>query len=552
MMPVERLTPLRLLCLTLLAAAILWPGLGSSGRLSYHEAFVAQGAREMLASGSWWNPTIGRLPWLEKPPLPWWLVASVGSLTGNVDEIAARFPTTLAAIGLVLGVAVLATRHYGQMIGLLAGAIQATTAWTAMRGRLAEADMLLACLITWALVAFDSLSASNADRSGQTPNPARSHRLTQWAFFTLLGATSLVKGIGFGAVLILAVVATSIVANRDRTTARLLCFLPGWIWALVLALTWPVAMLIIHGLGALSLWTLHVADRLATRPGAFAGEPWWEYIPGILAQALPWTPLAVVGAWSSLGRAIGRPSRSSHIVALPRAVITGDRLLWAWAFAPVAVLSVATVKNAHYVISAQVPWSVWAAMGLSTLATRLSRRGWSHHSLTRTAQIGFCGLAFTYGLGFWLLGPWFDRRGVEWGFYELAAQQLPADAPLALLYDDWDRNPYESSFGAIPHDLAVRLFYLGRSASWHFRKEDHDFADLTLPASIGAPDRSLYAIGRDRDITALEHLGRVDLIARGPAVRFDRTYRLFRVASDPTSIEPDIPLVESNRDASRR
>ena len=44
---------------------------------------------------------------------------------------------------------------------------------------------------------------------------------------------------------------------------------------------------------------------------------------------------------------------------------------------------------------------------------------------------------------------------------------IPADMALALLYDDWDRNPYESPFGRIPHDLAVRLFYLGRSACWH-------------------------------------------------------------------------------------
>ena len=58
-------------------------------------------------------------------------------------------------MGLVLGVAVLAARHYGPGIGLLAGAVQATTAWTVMRGRLAEADILLACLITWAIVAFD-------------------------------------------------------------------------------------------------------------------------------------------------------------------------------------------------------------------------------------------------------------------------------------------------------------------------------------------------------------------------------------------------------------
>ena len=81
--------------------------------------------------------------------------------------------------------------------------------------------------------------------------------------------------------------------------------------------------------------------------------------------------------------------------------------------------------------------------------------------------MGFTALALAYGLGLWLLGPWFDRRGVEWAFYEAAGRQIPADMTLTLLYDDWDRNPYESPFGRIPHDLAVRLFYLRRSACWH-------------------------------------------------------------------------------------
>ena len=40
----------------------------------------------------------------------------------------------------------LATRHYGPGLACLAGAVQVTTAWTVLRGRLAEADILLACL----------------------------------------------------------------------------------------------------------------------------------------------------------------------------------------------------------------------------------------------------------------------------------------------------------------------------------------------------------------------------------------------------------------------
>ena len=56
---------------------------------------------------------------------------------------------------------------------------------------------------------------------------------------------------------------------------------------------WPMAMVVRHGTGALALWTMHVTDRLAAHPAAFAGEPWWEYAPGLLIQAMPWTPLAV-------------------------------------------------------------------------------------------------------------------------------------------------------------------------------------------------------------------------------------------------------------------
>jgi 4-amino-4-deoxy-L-arabinose transferase-like glycosyltransferase len=542
---------MRLAGLLALSALMFLPGLGSSGRLSYHEAFVAQGAREMLDSGVWAYPTIGGLPWLEKPPLPWWLTAALGRLAGGIDETVARLPSVLAAALLVIGVAVAAARHYGRGIGVLAGAIQATTAWTILRGRLAEADMLLACLITWAIVAFDRMREDVADQCAKTP-PApggRSDavptgwRRARWAFFLLLGATSLVKGIGFGAVLILSVVAAAVIWRRDGTAMRRLRFPAGWIAATVLSMAWPIAMVAWHGFGALALWTRHVTDRLAANRGEFAGERWWEYTPGLLIQAMPWTPLAVIGAWHSLRRAasgfgiwdlgfgIGRAGIPNPKSQIPN---EGDRLLWAWSAAPLALLALATVKNAHYAIAAQVPWSIWAALGLARAGGRLIRRGWTPDRLRRLAVAGFAALGLVTGSSFWLLGPWFDRRGVEWAFYESAARRLPPEAPLTLLYDDWDRNPYESPFGAFPHDLAVRYFYLGRTACWHSGTESLTGHHPTL---------ATHVLGRDRDLPALEGLGRVEVVARGPGVRFDRTYTLFRlVPATPPARDLESPI----------
>ena len=577
--PGTRLKRTHLACLIGLAALALLPGLGGSARLTYHEAFVAQGAREILDSGQWMFPTIGGLPWLEKPPLPWWLTATFGRIAGGVDETVARLPSALAAMGLVLGIAVMAARHYGPAIGLLAGAIQATTAWTVLRGRLAEADVLLACMITWSIVAFDeilrittemrppltppsqggeqhvaepggNLNSANRDFASPPGGSAPRWRRARWIFFALLGAMSLVKGIGFGAVIVLSIVAGMLLWQRDRITLRRLMFPAGWLLATLLALTWPLLMIARHGGGALALWAMHVTDRLSgpRGNGPFASEPWWEYVPTLLAQALPWTPLAVAGSARSLRRALSRLAPVAHLgelrspAHLPAVVVTGDRLLWVWTVAPLGLLALATVKNAHYAIPAQIPWSIWAALALARLGEWLRRRGWNRAALRHAAWSGFAAMALVYGLGLWLLAPGFDRRGVEWAFYESAGRRLPRAMSVALLYDDWDRLPYEGPFGSIPHDLAVRLFYLDRPACWHIGTESllaHNHVtgccsqNRLRPGhgtdSPGSIDSAFVVIGRGRDLPGLEQLGRIEIIARGPSIREDRTYSLFSV-----------------------
>ena len=379
----------------------------------------------------------------------------------------------------------------------------------------------------------ESLPMWAAQSVGSFADSAERWRLWRWAFLVLLGVTALVKGIGFGAVLVLSVVAGMLLWQRDLVTVRRLRLPAGWALAAVIALSWPLFMVARHGYGALSLWTMHVSDRLIRHqgPGPFAGEPWWEYVPGLLAQALPWTPLALIGAWWSLGRALqrGDDTQCGVCARIPAVVVAGDRLLWIWAVVPLGLLALAPVKNAHYAISTQIPWSIWAALALSRLSERFRLRGYDRVAVIRAGRLGFVALALTYGLGLWLLGPWFDRRGVEWAFYEAAGRQVPASMPLTLLYDDWDRNPYESPFGLIPHDLAVRLFYLGRSACWHSDPG-------SLVAHDDVEDAPFAVIGRDRDLPSLEQLGIVDVVARGPSLRRDRTYSLFRITCEPSEV----------------
>ena len=366
---------------------VLWAlsiglGLGTAPRLTYHEAFVAQGAREILASGHWWHPTIGGLPWLEKPPLPFWLVAGLGRCAGAITPTVARLPSAVAAFGLALGVGVLAVRHYGWVVGILAAAIQVTTAWTIFRGRLAEADILLVCLITWTLLAFDRLRAGPLlDQPGQEPScQINRWRSWRWVFFGLLGTTSLVKGTGFGAALALSVVAVVLLWDQDRAGRQRVFFPAGWGLAAVLTLAWPLAMVWEHGFKVVGLWMLHVTQRLATPTGhgPFAGESWGEYVLNVLGQALPWTPLAVLGAGQSLRRSFCESARAALHLRWRSCLdqFHGDRLLYAWTVAPLILVSLTSARNAHYAIHAMIPWSIWSALGLASVGDRLAIRGW--------------------------------------------------------------------------------------------------------------------------------------------------------------------------------
>ena len=86
----KRTQATRIALILALGLMTLGMGLGRSGRLTYHEAFVAQSARELIQAGTWLVPTIDGRPWLEKPPLPFWLVKLSALTFGQLDEADAR------------------------------------------------------------------------------------------------------------------------------------------------------------------------------------------------------------------------------------------------------------------------------------------------------------------------------------------------------------------------------------------------------------------------------------------------------------------------------
>src|SRR5439155_1137272 len=110
----------------LLALSLLFflPKLGMPF-LDPDEGLYATIAQEMLGDGDWVIPHVNGLPYLEKPPLYFWLTALAFRVAGP-SEWATRLPSALAALGTVTLTWRVGRRLYGARAGLLAGLVVAT------------------------------------------------------------------------------------------------------------------------------------------------------------------------------------------------------------------------------------------------------------------------------------------------------------------------------------------------------------------------------------------------------------------------------------------
>ena len=117
------------------------------------EGLYADIAQAMAVTGDWILPRFNGLPYLEKPPLYFWL----GGLALRVQpgsEVAVRVWSALSALGTVLLAWRMGRRLYGRDAGLAAGLALATTVGYALYVRKASTDFVFVFCLTLALYGF--------------------------------------------------------------------------------------------------------------------------------------------------------------------------------------------------------------------------------------------------------------------------------------------------------------------------------------------------------------------------------------------------------------
>jgi len=113
---VSRKTAIHLI-ITLGAALLHIPFLGSFHLFDWDEINFAEAAREMLVTGDWGRVQIAFEPFWEKPPLFIWLQAGCMKVFG-INEFAARLPNAIAGIVSLNIFYHIGKKHVGHFLGL--------------------------------------------------------------------------------------------------------------------------------------------------------------------------------------------------------------------------------------------------------------------------------------------------------------------------------------------------------------------------------------------------------------------------------------------------
>jgi 4-amino-4-deoxy-L-arabinose transferase-like glycosyltransferase len=132
------------------------------------DAVHGQMARNMIDSGDWVIPHLDGVAYIEKAPLPYWLIAICYLIMGVHDWVA-RIPTALAALLLCFATARYGAWAFGRRAGFYAGLALATCVGLFLFTRILIPDVMLTLTICLCFMAFQR----TLNEDGQELHPRR-------------------------------------------------------------------------------------------------------------------------------------------------------------------------------------------------------------------------------------------------------------------------------------------------------------------------------------------------------------------------------------------
>ncbi len=459
--------------LLLVFLAVYGAALFSPSLLDDADATHAQAARHMADSGDWVTLYVNGVRYLEKPPLPYWLVACAYRVFG-ANVFATHLPVALAVLGNAALAWAWARRAWGDRAGFYAALMLLTTAGVFLFTRFFIPEAELTFFLALALWAF---LTSLEDRK-----PRRMY--LAWASLAL---ALLTKGL-IAPVFFAAAAGAYLLVTGEGRRWRELRLGSGLLLFLALGAPWHILAALhnpdhgspvgnvpgpggVHGFLYFYFVNEHVLRFLGSRyPHDYNKQPGWVFWAGHLVWLFPWClflPSAALRLWRG---------RAAFIAALfpdrPRALTLVDEH-------PSAFHAAFAVRGERFRARTTVLLGVYAAFILLFFSASTNQEYY-----TLPAYFGL--LVLLAGSLATLerpaLGPRAPRPGLGGAHAVLAGLGLLAAAALAAGLWTARGRPFVPDIGTLLAHRGVGGYSL--ATSHLFDLTGDSFAALRLPAAL--------------------------------------------------------------------
>jgi 4-amino-4-deoxy-L-arabinose transferase-like glycosyltransferase len=315
--------------------------LGSLPLTGPDEPRYARIAQEMCDQGEWITPTLEGKPWLEKPPLYYWLTIPFYSVF-NSPETAARVAPALCALATALAIFCLGSLVSSRLAGLLGATIILTSLGCAGYGRGASTDMPFTCCFTIAMTAL--AVAVEKDIGAKV--------LIAYLFLGLA-----VLGKGPVAIILTAGIVLCFWLLDERAGILRRCYiLPGIIITAAVSVPWFWLAFRQNGYAFIATFFInHNFARFVTNLHHHS-QPFYYYVPVLLALVFPWSGWLVLLITKSPMAALRRWREWNPLMVF----------LACWFLLPILFFSLSDSKLAGYILPSLPPLALILGVRLNS------------------------------------------------------------------------------------------------------------------------------------------------------------------------------------------
>lgn len=272
-----------LFCLVLLALAcliFLFYGIGLYPLLDVDETRYAVMARDLLSSFDWNSLMLNSSPFLEKPPLYFWIVASSIKLFGEFSSFAVRFPIALLASFLVFFTYYVGKRLISRKFGLISALVLISSIFFLILSHVAIIDMVLTVFMTSAV--YCGLLTHFCEEKNK--------KYYWWYFYLFIGLGFLSKGILALAIPLAIMFVYNLCTKTLKDLFKPINIIPGAVIFFAMILPWHLLMYQEYGYQFIKEYFLiHHFGRFMGSEYIGRERPFLYFVPVFLVGFLPWT-----------------------------------------------------------------------------------------------------------------------------------------------------------------------------------------------------------------------------------------------------------------------